>query len=400
MSEWVEAKLGEIAEILIGRTPPTKEPRYWAEDLSRPFCTIADMAGGRSIDPRRQGVSELAESEGKAKRVPKGALLMSFKLTIGRVGFASRDLFPNEAIAWIRPVGAQLDDRFLALALESQDLSAGAGRAVKGNTLNSKSLRAICINYPSLPAQRRIVAVISAVDAQIAAMESEGKTLRQALAAGRERFTEIPVRVPLAEHAAKNGIQIGPFGSQLHAHEYTPEGIPVVMPQDLVDGRIVTGKIKRVGLEVAERLIRHKLAAGDIVFPRRGDLSKRAFVTHEHAGWLCGTGCIRFRPRDDVDPRHLFEALSNNATSQWLVEHAVGTTMLNLNTTIVSKIPVPSVQHASALAGACIAIASEERAITREIAASRRVRDDLLNALISQQITVDEAVDKFIETPE
>jgi hypothetical protein len=74
--------------------------------------------------------------------------------------------------------------------------------------------------------------------------------------------------------------------------------------------------------------------------------------------------------------------------------------MLNLNTTIVSKIPVPSVQHASALAGACIAIASEERAITREIAASRRVRDDLLNALISQQITVDEAVDKFIETPE
>ena len=178
MSEWVETTLGDVAEIAIGRTPPTKEPRYWTEDLSRPFCTIADMSG-RTIDPRRQGVSELAELEGKAKRVPKGALLMSFKLTIGRVGFAGRDLFPNEAIAWLRPVGSKLDDRFLALALESQDLSAGAGRAVKGNTLNSKSLRAICISHPSLTEQRRIVAVMSAVDAQTTALEAELDALRR-----------------------------------------------------------------------------------------------------------------------------------------------------------------------------------------------------------------------------
>jgi len=159
-----ERPLGEIAELEIGKTPPRGDGRYWTDDLTRPFCTIADM-NGMTIRPEREGVTELAEREGKAKRFPAGTLLMSFKLTIGRVGFAAVDLFPNEAIVGIRPIVDDVDERYLAVWLGAQDLAASSGRAVKGNTLNKKSLSKLPVSLPPLSEQKQIVDLISAVDA-------------------------------------------------------------------------------------------------------------------------------------------------------------------------------------------------------------------------------------------
>lgn len=65
-------------------------------------------------------------------------------------------------------------------------------------------------------------------------------------------------------------IQTGPFGSQLHSSDYSEEGTPVVMPQDIVDGQISELKIARVDDSHVERLARHKLKQGEIVYPRRG----------------------------------------------------------------------------------------------------------------------------------
>ena len=70
-------ELGEIAELRIGKTPPRKEKQYWTEDLSRPFCTIKDMQS-KWISPKVEGVTKLAEDEGKARRIPAGSLVMSF----------------------------------------------------------------------------------------------------------------------------------------------------------------------------------------------------------------------------------------------------------------------------------------------------------------------------------
>ena len=73
-------------------------------------------------------------------------------------------------------------------------------------------------------------------------------------------------------------IQTGPFGSQLHESDYSPEGIPVVMPKDIVEGRISTDSVARVALEHVERLSRHKLQSGDIVYGRRGDIGRQALI--------------------------------------------------------------------------------------------------------------------------
>lgn len=137
-------------------------------------------------------------------------------------------------------------------------------------------------------------------------------------------------------------IQTGPFGSQLHASDYQAKGIPVVMPVNLVGGRIDEKGIARVSLAEAERLVRHKLNIGDIVFSRRGDVTRFALVSENEFGWLCGTGCLKVSlgRQTEAIPGFIAGALAAPDTKEWLTRHAVGATMPNLNTEILSAIPV------------------------------------------------------------
>ncbi len=133
-------------------------------------------------------------------------------------------------------------------------------------------------------------------------------------------------------------IRTGPFGSQLHQSDYSDEGIPVVMPKDIANGRVEEADIARVSPEHIERLAQHKLLVGDIVYGRRGDIGRKALVTEREAGWLCGTGCLRVTVGSSADPRFLFYRLGHPDTVAAIQNRAVGATMPNLNTTILREV--------------------------------------------------------------
>src|SRR4051794_19589803 len=86
-------------------------------------------------------------------------------------------------------------------------------------------------------------------------------------------------------------IQTGPFGSQLHQSDYVDEGVPVVMPKDINQQGIDLSSAARVSSETVTRLSRHKLHKDEIVFPRRGEITKCALIRQDQEGFLCGTGC-------------------------------------------------------------------------------------------------------------
>ena len=116
-------------------------------------------------------------------------------------------------------------------------------------------------------------------------------------------------RLTLGEIADQsNGfIQTGPFGSQLHSYDYVDEGIPVVMPQDIVNNRIDLSKISYIEPSLANTLKRHYLRNGDIVFPRRGDIGKCAIFEDDSRLMFCGTGCLKISiPEKDIYPKLLF----------------------------------------------------------------------------------------------
>jgi type I restriction enzyme, S subunit len=148
-------------------------------------------------------------------------------------------------------------------------------------------------------------------------------------------------------------IQTGPFGSQLHQAEYEAEGVPVVMPRDITDGRISPESVARVSEQTATRLQRHMLKPRSIVLPRRGEITKRAYIRDNQEGWLCGTGCLKIELSGRyLVPEYLYYFMEQDHVTSWLVQHAVGTTMLNLSARIVSALPIryPSTAAQAAIA--------------------------------------------------
>ncbi|MCH7724878.1 MAG: restriction endonuclease subunit S [Planctomycetes bacterium] len=149
-------------------------------------------------------------------------------------------------------------------------------------------------------------------------------------------------------------IQTGPFGSQLHASDYVPLGIPSIMPVNIGDNRIIENGIARITEEDASRLSRHRVRAGDIVYSRRGDVERRSLVREKEEGWLCGTGCLMVRfGNGSIDPLFASFYLGHPAVRAWIVRHAVGATMPNLNTKIMQSLPfvVPPLAEQKTIAG-------------------------------------------------
>jgi type I restriction enzyme S subunit len=89
------------------------------------------------------------------------------------------------------------------------------------------------------------------------------------------------------------------------------------------------------------------------VLPRRGDVTKRAFIRAEQEGWLCGTGCLKIElGGKELVPEYLYYFMEQDQVVQWLEQHAVGTTMLNLSAGIVAELPIryPGVEAQNAIA--------------------------------------------------
>jgi type I restriction enzyme, S subunit len=131
-------------------------------------------------------------------------------------------------------------------------------------------------------------------------------------------------------------IQTGPFGSQLHENDYVEDEIPVINPAHIANGRLVPNRKSCIDAETAKRLARHCLLPGDIVMARRGEIGRCAMVTEQEAGWLCGTGTLLLR-LESPDSSYFAAVFGSAGFSSRLELNAVGTTMLNLNPSIVGR---------------------------------------------------------------
>ena len=160
-ADWEAVKLGELANIQIGRTPARKEKESW-ENGSFPWVSISDMKPFGTITETKEKISNYA-LEKYFKNVSRaGTLLMSFKLTIGRTSILAIDAVHNEAIVSIYPIGS-IDKMYLLYYLPTIDFSKYFDKAVKGNTLNKDKMLVIPIAIPPVEEQKAIAYVLSAV---------------------------------------------------------------------------------------------------------------------------------------------------------------------------------------------------------------------------------------------
>jgi type I restriction enzyme S subunit len=135
-------------------------------------------------------------------------------------------------------------------------------------------------------------------------------------------------------------LQTGPFGTQLHAHDYLDQGIPIVPTEAIRNRRIDRSVLPMISARKADELARHRLEVGDILFARRGVQATGhiGVVRAPEVGFICGTGAIRLRVarnNEVVDADFLSHVLANPRSVEWFKFHAIGATMPNLNEGII-----------------------------------------------------------------
>lgn len=147
-------------------------------------------------------------------------------------------------------------------------------------------------------------------------------------------------------------IQTGPFGTQLHAHDYVTGGIPLVNPKHMKNGVILPDENCSVDETIRSRLNKYCLNEFDLIMARRGELGRCAVVTFKESGWLCGTGSLMIRFNlDRICVGYLYWIIASEGTSALLSMDSVGSTMDNLNTSIIGNIivPVPPIKEQRAI---------------------------------------------------
>jgi len=161
---WTIRCFADIADYKAGRTPARANTDYWTEDDDGvPWVTIADMSDFGIVSDTKERISKIAfDRVFRGQIVPVGTLIMSFKLTIGRVATLGIDALHNEAIIAIFPK-KDIDQRYLGYFLSQVDYNLLQDRQVKGNTLNREKIDRIEVWVPPLAEQTAIANVLEVV---------------------------------------------------------------------------------------------------------------------------------------------------------------------------------------------------------------------------------------------
>jgi type I restriction enzyme, S subunit len=170
--KWCWVRFGEIAEFSAGRTPSRHDTSFWNTG-DYPWISIADMTTGETIFATKETVSEKAKQKiFSAEPSPVGTLIMSFKLSIGKIARLGVPAFHNEAIISIRPHIAQLEN-YLFMLLPQFSRMGNTKDAIKGATLNRDSLTNILLPLPPLAEQNRIIAKVDELMSLCDQLEAE-----------------------------------------------------------------------------------------------------------------------------------------------------------------------------------------------------------------------------------
>lgn len=401
---WKWARFADIVVFNSGKTPQRQNTNYWSNGKF-PWVSIADMQADSITTTTKERVSETAFDECFSGNIsPAGTMIMSFKLTIGKVSILGMDAVHNEAIISIYPTAPVDDSRILQKWLfKIMPLVAATGNsknAIKGKTLNATSISNLMVPVPPLAEQERIVAKIEELMPLVAKYDEEEqklstlnadfpemlrKSILQQAVQGKltERdFSDEPaaellkrIRAEKAKLIAEgkikkekplspieddeipfdildnwqwvhfselmHGISTGPFGSMLHKEDYVPDGIPVVNPANIVNGEIIPLQSMMISEDTAHRLSSYRLAIGMIVMGRRGEMGRCAIVGETQDGWLCGTGSFFMSPSPCVYTPYLILFFASPYAKSYLGGASIGETMNNLNHNILKAIPTP-----------------------------------------------------------
>ena len=393
-----------MAPTTIGWLKGLSLPSEWTESKVKyisPGMQAGDSITAESIEPAGtypvyggnglRGYTEAKTHEGTHVLIGRQGALC------GNVHLVSGEFWASEHAIVARP-GKGVDPRWLAYLLHVMNLGQYSQTAAQPG-IGTGQINPLSVPLPPFLEQRAIADYLDRETARIDTLIEEQQRLIEMLRECRAsviaaEFAEAattPLR-QVIEYA-----QTGPFGTQLTADEYVDGGVPVINPTHIRRGLIVPDDSTTVTPEKAEDLARYRLAVGDIVLGRKGEVDKSALVDRRSAGYVCGSDAMALRPNAGTIPEYLWWFLQSAEAHSQLEFWSVGATVSGLNQTTIRKvrIPLPDEQEQRRVAShlheetAKIDTLIAETGLFLELSKERRAA--LITAAVTGQIDVREA---------
>lgn len=402
---WQTKTLGDLCEIELGKTPARANASYWDKkcETGNVWLSIADLlkAGNNVVFDSKEYISD--QGAAICKPVRKGTLLVSFKLTLGRLAFAGRDLFTNEAIAALTIFNERIISKeFLFYCLTHFDWVKAAENDVKlkGMTLNKAKLKVMPISFPPLPEQQRIVALLDEAFAGLATAKANAERNLRSARGIFESHLEAILNSPGSNwRDTVLGAEIDLLaGFAFKSAQYTgnADGIRLLRGDNIIQGRLRWDDAKKWPSTDTEDYERYQLEEGDIVLamdrPWVKAGLKHADISAEDLPCLLVQRTARLRGRANLENRFLKLLIGSAAFTRHILGVQTGTGVPHISGHQINSFefacpPLPDQRH---IAENLESIRAETQHLThlykRKLAALEELKKSLLQQAFNGEL--------------
>lgn len=346
-SDIITRRFDEVFDLALGRTPSRGDKSYWGGNNT--WVSIADMSCGKYISATKEGITDKAVKESGIPLVKKGTVIMSFKLSIGKVCIADTDLYTNEAIMAFSPKsGYNVLPGYLYYYLQFHDWD-NSNEVVLGFTLNKKTISQSLFSFPSsIVEQQHIVDILDSGFAKIAALKGNAENgltnAKNMFQASLKR--ELTPKQGWKSYTLQDAcIESGQYGLSVPSTVFN--GIRYLRITDITeDGGLNTDCVS-ADIEFVDR--KFLLQDGDVLFARTGAtvgktlVYKSAMGACSYAGYL-----IRYRPNTQIIlPQILYYITHSADYYDWVWKSQKKSTLPNINAKMYNNyvISVPGISE-------------------------------------------------------
>ena len=328
------ARISDVFDLQMGKTPARANAEYWMDGANK-WVSIGDLSGyEKYVEDTKEKITDLAVAESGIKAVPSDTVIMSFKLTLGKVAITKTPVYTNEAImAFLPKHGQSILPDYLYHYFSSIDWSKGTNRAVMGATLNKATLGEMEIQIPSMVKQVEIADRLNKIDELISLRKQQLAKLDELV---KSRFVELfgdqelnPNNFEVGKLSDVADIYLG----LTHTPTYVEQGRPFLSVRDISSGVIDFSNCHYITEEEFNSLPKGaKPQAGDMLFCRVGTIGKPVIIPENtpEFGTFVSVGYLR--KRANVNYCYLKAWMENEYFMRQVYENVAGASQVNLNT--------------------------------------------------------------------
>ena len=299
-------KLSDIFDLQMGKTPSRDNNMYW-KDGNLPWVSIADLSKSQIyIENSKEMITNLAAKDTLMKCIPQDTVIMSFKLSLGKIAITRTPLYTNEAImAFIDKKVIKIEPKYIYFLFRNIKWGQYTNNAVKGKTLNKKFFSDFQINIPGYIQQKKIVSILIRINK---ILEYKHSLIKAYDALIKSRFDEFNknndiVKVLKLEDICSSIVR-GPFGSALKVENFVKKSdtsVKVYEQSNAIQRSAAIGS-RYISREHYELLRRFKCKPGDIIMSCSGTIGKLFILPNDAEEGIINQALCKFTLGKDLLP--------------------------------------------------------------------------------------------------